>query len=75
MTRCFQGEKEAFLYSRHWNPTNLELSKSLAAMEGTELAWVTGSGMAAITTALLQLLKPGDHIISSVTTYGAHLPF
>ena len=44
MTACFNGESEgAFLYSRHWNPTNFGLSKALAAMEGTEAAWVTGS--------------------------------
>ncbi len=75
MTACFHGEKEAFLYSRHWNPTNLELSKALAAMEGAEAAWVTGSGMGAITVTLLQLLKTGDHLISSMTTYGGTFAF
>jgi len=75
MTACFHGEKEAFLYSRHWNPTGFELSKALAAMEGTEAAWVTGSGMGAITATLLQLCVAGDHIISSVTTYGGTYAF
>jgi len=75
MTACFHGEKEAFLYSRHWNPTGFELSKALAAMEGTEAAWVTGSGMGAITATLLQLCVAGDHIISSVTTYGGTFAF
>jgi len=75
MTACFHGEKEAFLYSRHWNPTNFELSKALAAMEGSEAAWVTGSGMGAITVTLLQLLKAGDHLISSMTTYGGTFAF
>jgi len=75
MLACFHGEKQAFLYARHWNPTNFELSKALAAMEGTEAAWVTGSGMGAITSALLQLLKAGDHIITSVTTYGGTYAF
>lgn len=75
MTDCFHGEKEAFLYSRHWNPTNLELSKALAAMEGTEMAWVTGSGMAAITSAILQVCQSGDHIVSSMTTYGGTFAF
>lgn len=75
MTACFHGEKEAFLYSRHWNPTNMELSKALAAMEGTEMAWVTGSGMAAITSTILQLCKSGDHIVSSMTTYGGTFAF
>ncbi len=75
MTACFHGEKEAFLYSRHWNPTGFELSKALAAMEGTEAAWITGSGMGAITASLLQLCVAGDHIISSVTTYGGTYAF
>lgn len=76
MIKTFHGEKEGcFLYSRHWNPSNLYLSQALAAMEGTEMAWVTGSGMAAITTAILQLCNSGDHIVSSVTTYGGTYAF
>ena len=76
MIDAFQGEAEGcFLYSRHWNPSNKYLSDALAAMEGTESAWVTGSGMAAITTAILQLCNAGDHIITSVTTYGGTFAF
>jgi len=76
MTACFQGESEgAFLYSRHWNPTNFGLSKALAAMEGTEAAWVTGSGMAAITNAILQLVQAGDHIVATRTLYGGTFAF
>jgi methionine-gamma-lyase len=76
MIKAFHGEAPGcFLYSRHWNPTNRYLSEALAAMEGTELAWVTGSGMAAITTVLLQLCNSGDHIITSVTTYGGTFAF
>ena len=76
MIRTFHGETEGcFLYSRHWNPSNRYLSEALAAMEGTELAWVTASGMAAITTTLLQLCNSGDHIITSVTTYGGTFAF
>ncbi len=75
MTACFEGEGGGFLYSRHWNPTNLSFCKALAAMEGTELAWVTGSGMGAITSTILQICKSGDHIISSRTTYGGTYAF
>lgn len=76
MLDTFHGEAEGcFLYSRHWNPTNLSLAQALAAMEGTESAWVTGSGMAAITTVLLQLCNAGDHIVTSVTTYGGTYAF
>jgi methionine-gamma-lyase len=76
MLDTFHGEAEGcFLYSRHWNPSNKYLAEALAAMEGTENAWVTGSGMAAITTVLLQLCNSGDHILSSITTYGGTYAF
>lgn len=76
MTDTFHGETEGcFLYSRHWNPSNFYLSEALAAMEGTEAGWVTGSGMAAITCALLHCCKAGDHIVSSMTTYGGTFAF
>jgi len=76
MTDTFHGETEGyFLYSRHWNPSNLSLCKALAAMEGTEAAWVTGSGMGAITSALLQCVQKGDHIVASMTVYGGTFAF
>ena len=76
MIDAFHGEAEGcFLYSRHWNPSNKYLADALAAMEGTESAWVTASGMAAITTTLLQLCNSGDHIVTSVTTYGGTFAF
>jgi methionine-gamma-lyase len=76
MLDTFQGESEGcFLYSRHWNPSNKYLSDAMAAMEGTPAGWVTASGMAAITTVILQLCNAGDHIITSVTTYGGTFAF
>ena len=76
MTETFEGKAEGcFLYSRHWNPSNKYLADALAAMEGTESCWVTASGMAAITNAILQICKAGDHIVSSVTTYGGTFAF
>ncbi|MBN2236171.1 MAG: aminotransferase class I/II-fold pyridoxal phosphate-dependent enzyme [Bacteroidales bacterium] len=76
MLDTFHGETEGcFLYARHWNPSNKFLADALAAMEGTENAWVTGSGMGAITTVFLQLCNAGDHIVSSVTTYGGTYAF
>jgi methionine-gamma-lyase len=76
MEETFLGHTEGcFLYSRHWNPSNKYLADALTAMENTESAWVTASGMAAITCALLQLCKSGDHIVTSVTTYGGTFAF
>ncbi len=76
MLETFQGEAEGcFLYSRHWNPSNKYLADALAAMEGTEAAWVTASGMAAITCSILQICNSGDHIVCSLTTYGGTFAF
>ena len=76
MVDTFHGEQEGcFLYSRHWNPSNRYLADALAAMEGTESAWVTSSGMSAITSAILQLCECGSHIVSSVVTYGGTFAF
>lgn len=76
MTDTFHGEAEGcFLYSRHWNPSNKYLADALAAMEGTEEGWVTASGMGAITNTILHLVKSGDHIVSSMTTYGGTFAF
>lgn len=76
MEETFLGHQEGcFLYSRHWNPSNKYLADALATMENTESAWITASGMAAITCSLLQLCNSGDHIITSVTTYGGTYAF
>jgi methionine-gamma-lyase len=71
MLETFKGEAEGcFLYSRHWNPSNKFLADAMAAMEGTDAAWVTASGMGAISNAIMQICNSGDHIVSSMTTYG-----
>jgi methionine-gamma-lyase len=59
-----------YLYGRHFNPTVYNLSRQLAALEGTESAYCTASGMAAIAGALFGLCGTGDHIVSSNTVYG-----
>lgn len=76
MTETFLGHTEGcYLYSRHWNPSNKYLADTMAAMESTESAWVTASGMSAITCSILQLCRAGDHIITSVITYGGTFAF
>lgn len=60
----------AFIYTRLNNPTNDILEKRLATLEGGIGAVVTSSGMSAISTALLTLLKSDDHIVSSSSLYG-----
>ena len=76
MFDTFEGNAEGcYLYSRHSSPSNLYLDKALAAMEGTETANVSASGMGAITPTLLQLCGQGDHIVSSRTVYGGTYAF
>lgn len=76
MKDTFEGSTDGcYLYSRHSSPSNLYLGEALAKLEGTESAHVTASGMAAITSTLLQLCKSGDHIISSRTIYGGTYAF
>ncbi|WP_142785790.1 aminotransferase class I/II-fold pyridoxal phosphate-dependent enzyme [Changchengzhania lutea] len=76
MFDTFEGNADGcYLYSRHSTPSNLYLGEALAAMEGTETANVTASGMGAITPVLLQLCGAGDHIVSSRTIYGGTYAF
>jgi len=71
MFDTFEGNADGcYLYSRHSSPSNLYLGEALAAMEGTETANVSASGMGAITPVLMQLCGAGDHIVSSRTIYG-----
>lgn len=76
MFDTFEGNADGcYLYSRHSSPSNLYLGEALAAMEGTETANVTASGMGAITPVILQLCGSGDHVISSRTIYGGTYAF
>ncbi|WP_298246536.1 aminotransferase class I/II-fold pyridoxal phosphate-dependent enzyme [uncultured Christiangramia sp.] len=76
MFDTFEGNAEGcYLYSRHSSPSNLYLGEALAAMEGTESANVSASGMGAITSVLMQLCNAGDHIVCSRTVYGGTYAF
>jgi len=76
MFDTFEGNAEGcYLYSRHSTPSNLYLGQALAAMENTEAANITASGMGAITSVLLQICKSGDEIVSSRTIYGGTYAF
>ena len=59
-----------FAYARNFNPTTMALGRQLAAMEGTEAAYATASGMSAIVAALLALCGTGDTVIASAAIYG-----
>ena len=75
MPEIFGGKKGpdqggCYLYGRHFNPTVYTLGKQLAALEGTEAAYCSASGMSAISATLMQLCDAGDHIVSSNAVYG-----
>jgi cystathionine beta-lyase/cystathionine gamma-synthase len=60
----------AFVYGRYTNPTVRSLELAVTGLEGGAGAIATGSGMGAINTVLLGLLKPGDHMVAQRSLYG-----
>jgi len=67
----FAGDIEGNVYSRFTNPTVQAFERRIAAMEGGERAIATSSGMAAILSLCLSLLKQGDHIVCSRSVFGS----
>ncbi len=67
--RMFWDKPERQEYGRYGNPTVHAVEAKLAALDGGEDAVLVSSGMAAITTTLLILLRPGDHLITTADTY------
>lgn len=65
-----EGKSSAYIYTRYGNPTLAVAEAKLAGLEGAEAAVVTASGMAAISSSLLAVLKAGDEVISTRQTYG-----
>ncbi len=59
-----------YLYGRNFNPTVYALGRQLAAMERTEAAYCTASGLGAIVPTIMQLCDAGDHVVSSNAIYG-----
>jgi len=67
----FAGDEAGNVYSRYTNPTVRTFEQRLAALEGAEQCVATASGMSAIFSAILALLQPGDHIVSSRSIFGS----
>ena len=66
----FSGEQPGNVYSRYTNPTVRTFEERIAALEGGEAAVATSSGMAAILSTCIALLKAGDHIVCSRSVFG-----
>ena len=75
MAALYGGEKPGYMYTRYGNPTVHALEVKVAALEGGEAAQAFGSGMAAISCALLNYLKAGDHVVAARALYGAAYDF
>jgi cystathionine beta-lyase/cystathionine gamma-synthase len=73
MRRFLDGDDELFLYTRYANPTVRELEQALAALEGGEAALALSSGMAAMTSAILSVVRAGDEVLGSASLYGGTL--
>lgn len=68
--KLFSREESGYWYTRRNNPTTNELEQRLAILEKTEAAIAFGSGMGAISAALIANLQSGDHIITTPSLYG-----
>lgn len=66
----FSGEQPGNVYSRYTNPTVRTFEERIAALEGAEMGVATSSGMAAILSTCVALLKSGDHIVCSRSVFG-----
>jgi cystathionine beta-lyase/cystathionine gamma-synthase len=62
-------------YTRYGNPTHTVVQNAIAELEGTDAALLFSSGMSAVTTTILALLKAGDHIIAQRDIYGGVTKF
>jgi O-succinylhomoserine sulfhydrylase len=71
--RFIQAGADEFIYARYGNPTTRMFEERIAALEGTEDAFATASGMAAVSGALTALLRAGDHVVSARALFGSCL--
>src|SRR4051794_25301920 len=70
LDRVMDGEEAGFIYARDGHPNAQRLAERLAALEGAGWALVCGSGMAAVSAAVLSTVQQGDGIVASNRLYG-----
>jgi O-succinylhomoserine sulfhydrylase len=71
--RFVKAGEDEFIYARYGNPTTRMFEERIARIEGTEDAFATASGMAAVSGALMALVRAGDHVVSSRALFGSCL--
>lgn len=75
MAALYSGEKPGYMYTRYGNPTVHALEEKVAALEGGEAAQAFATGMAAVSSSILGLVKAGDHVVAARSLYGATYNF
>ena len=68
---AFKGDVDRFIYTRYGNPTVAAFEERLRLLEGSEFCSATSSGMSAVFTALLALLRAGDRAVASRALFGS----
>lgn len=71
--RFIKAGHDEFIYARYGNPTVRMFEDRIASLEGAEDAFATASGMAAVSGALMSMLRAGDHVVSSRALFGSCL--
>ena len=71
--RFIEAGEDEFIYARYGNPTVRMFEDRIAALEGAEDGFATASGMAAVSGALMSMLKAGDHVVAARALFGSCL--
>lgn len=71
--RFLESGPDEFIYARYGNPTVAMFEDRIAAIEGAEAAFATASGMAAVSGALISMLRAGDHVVAARALFGSCL--
>ncbi|MFN3578756.1 MAG: trans-sulfuration enzyme family protein, partial [Tabrizicola sp.] len=71
--RFVKAGVDEFIYARYGNPTTRMFEERVAALEGTEDAFATASGMAAVSGALMSAVRAGDHVVAARALFGSCL--
>ncbi|MFD1157870.1 O-succinylhomoserine sulfhydrylase [Roseovarius aestuarii] len=71
--RFLESGPDEFIYARYGNPTVAMFEERIAALEGSEDAFATASGMAAVSGALMAMLSAGEHVVAARALFGSCL--
>ncbi|MEL7425472.1 MAG: aminotransferase class I/II-fold pyridoxal phosphate-dependent enzyme [Bacteroidota bacterium] len=71
MAATFAGQEEGIIYSRYNNPSVDEFIAKMCSLEGAEAGFATASGMSAVFSALMALVRSGDHILATRAVFGS----